>query len=367
LFLLATRLDSAAESIEVIGEYDAANYNPASQAHERYQGTEVHATFVAEISEHGWLISVSNIDNGNVSQLWFDGTNTFTLNKMELGISSDKQLVATVSPSKYYIPGNEDFIDISFPWLVYGLSPEIISSSPNIPLPWLVPRYHPDAFGYKWIFSPSSDGRFVARCEVVRDQTLDLTNKEEEMLRPDLIYPDTVMQRDSYIIGINSWKDIPSGFVAADYKCEKWQQTNGWSIPIVATARYYWPDFKLYTNAWFEGHLNANKIIAYDYPVNLPKPTSAIKVMDFRYREFNGTRLYRGARYTLKAGDSWKSSNDPALLAEAKNYLKHGPRYDALSIRPMQRIIIWLVFWALLLIPCAVVLYSKYKQKNKIK
>jgi len=371
LLFFTPQLSLAIESIEIQGDYDAANYNPASEAHERYQGTEIHATFVVKISDHIWFISVSNVDTGDLSQLWFDGTNTFTLNKIQLGVSNDKQYVATVSPSKYYIPGNKDYMDISFPWLVYGLSPGIVSSNNlglvDIPLPWLTPRYHPDAFGYKWIFSPSSDGRFVADCKIVRDQALDLANNEEEMLRPDLVYPDSVMRRNSYIIGINTWKYIPSGFVAADYKCEQWQQTNGWSLPIAATARYYWPDFKLYTNTWFEGHLKANKIVVYDHAVNLPQPANTIQVVDFRYRKFNGTRLYWSALYTLKAGDSWKSANDPVLLSEAKHYLSHGPRFDDFSPGGGKRIIIWLVFVALLLMPSTAILYSKHKQKNKIK
>jgi hypothetical protein len=365
LLLFAPQLGHSAGAIEVIGEYDATNYNPGSKAHEVYRGTQVNATFKVELSQHCWLISVSNIVNGDSAQIWFDGTSTFTLDKRQLDVSSGKQFIASISPTQYYVPGGRDAVDISFPWLVYGLSPTIISSNASgIPLPWLSPRSHADAFGYKWIFSPSSDGRFIAECKVVRDHALDLTNIEENMLRPDVIYPGNVMERNSYISDIYTGKYIPGGFVAAEYRCEKWQQTNGWSLPMAATVAYYWPDAAHLTNTWLEGHLKVNRIAVSDREIVLPEPFATTQVADFRYREFNGTRLYRGAIYTLKAGESWKSANDPLLLAEAKYHLTHGPRYDALSPAAGKKIIIWVVFGILLAIPCAIILYSKHKQNR---
>ena len=368
LLPLAWQLSHATGSIEIWGEYNASNYNPASKAHERYSGTEVHATFVAKVSESSWIMSATNTGDGAFSQLWFDGTNTFTLNQMPLNGGSSTSLVATISPSKYYFPGNKDYLHISFLWLTYGLSPHIISSNHlglvDIPLPWSVPRYQPNAYGYKWIISPSSDGTFMADCKVVRERALDLPDKEE-MLRPELVYPGTVSERNRYRTLLDLRKTIPDGFVAADYKCEEWQRTNGWLLPVATAAKYYWADGGSYKNPYFEGRLKATKIIACTDEVSLPRPVDTTKVVDFRYRKFNGTRLYRGALYTLKAGDSWKSANDPVLLAEAEHYLKHGPRYEAFLSDHGKRIIIWLVFAVSLLIPCTAVLYGKHRKKKE--
>jgi thiol-disulfide isomerase/thioredoxin len=47
-------------------------------------------------------------------------------------------------------------------------------------------------------------------------------------------------------------------------------------------------------------------------------------VADYRYKRANEARIFKYAEYTLKPGDSWRSADDPALLAKAEEWLKHG-------------------------------------------
>jgi hypothetical protein len=366
--LFVFHLSTATGSVEIRGTYDACKYNPASKTHEADKQTSVHAAFIAEISDSRWSICVSNANNGTVSRLWFDGTNTFTLNHEAVGMTGDKdELRATISPSKYYLPVNVDHLDISFPWLVYGLSPRTIT--PNhlglveIPLPWLSPLFHPNAFGYKWMISSSSDGRFLSECKIVRDHALDLSD-DEELLRPELSYPMNVAQRDRLIKLLDLNKFIPDGFVVGDYKCLAWLSTNGLSLPVEATVSYYWADVSLLTNSWFEGHLKADKIVVSTEQLTLPEPSDTVNVVDFRYRKFDGIRLYRQAYYQLKAGDTWKSANDPALLEEVQKYLKHGPKYNDMSLGRRKRFIIWSLFIAVWLTPCAIMLYRRKPKMN---
>jgi hypothetical protein len=370
LLLAACQAGHADGFIEIRGEYQAATYNPSTPAHEKHRDDDVHATFAAQLSDNRWSLIVTNVSDGRSSKLWFDGTNIFTLNDVELGgeDAGKHQLVATMSPSKYYFPGNEDYLHISFLWLAYGLSPRIVETNDlglvDIPLPWRIPHYRPEAYGWKWLFTPSDDGRFISSCTVVRDKALDLPDAQE-FLRPGLVYPTSVAEMNRYkkILGLR--KRIPNGFRVAAYECKQWEQTNGWSVPVAAEAKYYFADAKLYTNSWFEGSLQASEITVSDGDISLPQPVADTAVVDYRYRKFDGTHLYRGALYKLNAGDSWKSANDPALLAEADSYLKHGPRYDDL-LDHWKRSVTWLALAAWVALTCIVtgVLYAASKNKQ---
>jgi thiol-disulfide isomerase/thioredoxin len=59
----------------------------------------------------------------------------------------------------------------------------------------------------------------------------------------------------------------------------------------------------------------------------LPEIDTDTTVADYRYKRANQTRIFKCAEYTLGPGDSWRPENDPALLAKAEDWLKHGQEY----------------------------------------
>ena len=368
ILLLSVRQSLAAEEIiEVQGEYKAANFNPVSKAHEQYVGSGVHASFTVLLSKSEWLISATNLDDSLLfCQIWSDGTNTFTLNPVPSPDQHNNAIVATASASQYYLSSNDDYLHISLCWLVYGLCPGTVSSNKSglvdIPLPWRNPRFTPEAYGYKWTIRPSNDGRFAADCVVTRDKSLDLPDKQE-FLRPELVYPTSIAMRNKYEMykGRRLW--VTNGFVVARYSCTNWYLTNGWSVPKASTANFYWADGGQYCpNTWFEGSVVSTSILFLRGPIEFPKPKVPTAVVDFRYRRFNGARLFRGAQYTLKAGESWRSARDPVLLAEAEHFLQHGPRYDDLD--HWKRTVVWMLIVALVALPWAFMLLRKLNKRK---
>ena len=307
LLLFTCQQIFAEQIIEIYGEYNASAYNP--RTHQPYiDDRHVHVAFVAIISGNTWKICATNLDNKTTGQLWYNGENTYTLNTVSYGEPRSNAVVATVSPSPFYLAGAADYLDISVPWLTYGLSPNTIILSKkgvlDIPLPWLTPRYRPEAYGYKWIITPTSDGWFLDKCVVVRDVSLDLDEKEE-FLRPELVYPDTLENLNRYKLILGLRKAIPDGFIEARYECTEWYRTNNISIPLRSEFKYFMNPH--YSFPCFEGSLAATKVIVRNERENiLPEVSKPTQVIDFRYRKANSTRIFRGALYALNPGESWR-------------------------------------------------------------
>jgi len=359
-------------TIEVYGEYHAAAQNPQS-GKTYHDSRRVDASFVVIVIMGGnaWKVCATNLNTGQVGQIWCDGIETYTSETVEKGGTSPSTIV-TVSPSQFYLGSySGDYLDMSLPWLTYCLSPDMIAPDTNgiiaLPIPWMNPRVSLGAYLYKWIISPS-EGQFIESLSTVRDNALDLSD-DQALLRSDFVYPSSIGGYNRERTTLNFLRTIPNGWVETKFKCTQWYHTNHILIPAESEIQHYMfpgaasrPPFP---HPLFYGKLKAINVILLKAQGHNWLPTSASQeshVFDFRYRQANKTRIYRYAEYTLHPGESWKSADDPTLLSQAARYLKHGPRFDAFFYPNKRNNLVWLLFGFVILIPVMAVLWNKHKK-----
>jgi len=218
------------------------------------------------------------------------------------------------------------------------------------------------------MISPTDDGKFIAAFSLVRDHSLDLPD-DESLLRPDFVYPSDVGGYNSERTSLNYFKKIPNGWMDAKYECMAWCRTNNLVIPSESKFQVFM--FSVFPHPYpypvFVGELKANVVNLCEIQENdlIPKVGHLTKVLDFRYRRANDTRIYRYADYMLIPGESWKPDNNPSLLAQAARYLKDGPRYNAFLHPNKRNFMAWLPFGAVILTAWVAILWCINKKNKK--
>ncbi len=367
-FLASSRI--GAETLKIRGEYHFADYNPRDGTPYTDQQGTFH--FTAILQGMTWEISVTNVDDPSFwSKILYDGTNTFTFVPYTTPFFTPAKVkpgetFVTITRSPYFLSAVSDWPRIYIPWIVYGLNPELViknaDGSVEIPLPWETSRIKESAYGYDWKITPSQDGRFVARCEIIRDRKLDLSTPGRELLRLQLDYPDSVDDKDYRLKTLEYRDSPPSGFTNTTYECSSWWITNGWVIPIKAKLIQFDHAYKF---AWSTQSLvvDSVQIQNNDSPL-LGPPAGTTVVHDYRYKKSNDSRIFKYADYTLTTGENWKGPNEPTLLEKANDWLKHGRRYDWYEYSP-QHILAWIIAVLFLLLPAVFVLIKKTQQNRK--
>jgi len=355
--------------VEVHGEIDAADYNPITG--KVYTNSPSRAIFVAVISGDAWKLCVTNIDNTAWwSVVAYDGTNTYVERPFggnyKQGIMPRIDLnQARIRPSASFLPIEGDSLGITIGWLAYGLSPQAIKAKTinndivEIPLPWEVRSM---SFGYKWNFKFLPSERYVSNCTAIRDQSLDL-NEDEELMRPELRYPDSIQARQEYVTGFSFRHNRPTGFVAARYECTEWHDYgNGNSVPTASDIQVF--DSPRYSYPFQKISLKADKVVVRQGAVSvLPEIKTLTEVDDWRCRRVGKSRILPSAEYTLQPGDLWKSDNDPFLETVASSqFEKNGIQYNKMTTK--KNIFAWLLL-ALLCAPAVVLLWKTTKTKTK--
>jgi thiol-disulfide isomerase/thioredoxin len=325
----------AEQTVEIHGYVEVANYNPGTG--EVHLNTKAHSTFVATLSGHAWSICVTNVERGVTrwTQRLCDGTNTYVLSPSGgsfWNTNAPKRNLqqATISPSTVALTFDADPLGASLVSIAYGLSPHSFATNQiglvEMPLPWTVVRENPNAFGFKWVFSEPSDGRFLKDFCVFREEALDLP-EQAELLRPQLDYPETLADYQGYMRELRWRKMSPQGYLRARYKCQEWYRTNHISIPRESKLEVFLPP----SQGNLPGrilHLEATHVtIRAGLDRVLPEIDADTIVVDYRYKKANKTRIFKYAQYMLKPGESWRSATDPTLLAEAEDWLEHGQEY----------------------------------------
>lgn len=358
--------EASGQVVEIHGTYDSAEYNPKSGAPN--QNTVQSAEFTATISKEGWKIFARNKRNpASWSEVIYDGTNTYTRIPYQDGNfikpSQESNLVfCTISHSPLYLGVVDDRMRIFIPWITYGLSPQKVqptkSGKLEIPLPWAVPHIFLTAYGFNWLIQATPDRRFIENCEVIRDVSLDLSEKDEFYSRPELDYPSTVSALNVYRETLDYRKAITNDFVKARYTCSGWCFTNNTKVPMISELQYYVPPF---TNSVFRAKLRASTVAVRDEEgALLPQIDSPMMVYDYRYKRANSTRIFKFAEYTLNPGDIWRPDNDPELLAQAASHLRWGERIDEYAYR--KNLFVWLLMAVILAWPITMFFRLRYKR-----
>lgn len=324
-----------AQNIEIHGFVDSANHN--TKTGEALPFSKAHSSFVVKRFGFAWSVSVTNVERGFTwwAQRAYDGTNTYVLRPSGGSLwqtnSPDRSLqLATISPSAVALTLDGDPLGAALVSITYGLSLRSFTTNQigvvEMPLPWTVVRDNPNAYGFKWLIRSSEDGSFLNDFEVLREEALDLP-EQEEFLRPQMDYPNTLEAYRDYLSELRDRKSSPQGYLRARYQCQEWYRANSATLPKESKLEVYLPPI--------EGKLPGRifRLEATDISIRpgiaqvQPKITSDTAVADYRFKKANQTRIFKCAEYTLKSGDSWPPANDPALLAKADDWLKSGPEY----------------------------------------
>ena len=341
--------DGAAQDIEVFGKYDGSAQNPETGVSYK-DNRQIHASFVAVAGEHSWRLIATNLDTGDVGQMWYDGTNSYVVEAESSHAGEPRTNVACVSRSPFYLGSySGDYLDMSLPWITYCLSPRFLTTNKGnivaLPVPWLKPHMSPGAYAYGWIIHAVKGGKFIETASVVRDTTLDLPG-DKVLFEPELAYPDTAGQYDALMSTRHFMGTISNGWVETDFEVTDFYQTNGVKIPAESQISHF-----MYSGGGgrapfqyplFVGHLTSTKIILHgDQDLPNTGPEQAVQVFDFRYHKLSNHRNFAFAEYGLASGDPWKTADDQSLLAEQEDYIQHGPRYDSFVTRKVN--IVWIL------------------------
>ncbi len=362
VFLLTTVQVTQCQTLEIYGVYQVVRYNARKAT--VYSNETLNASFRAIISRNGWKIDATNLDDrASWNEIIYDGTNTYTFTPYAghfVNPASQTNLVfCTISPGPIYVSPVSDLVDSYIPWITYCVSPRNIKEAEDspieIPNPWALSRLSLGAYGYNWIMKPSVDGWFIKSCRVVRDTSLDFSLKKE-LLQPQIDYPDTLADfnrvRSDYQADL---KGVPNGFVAMYYEVNVWLKTNNLAVPEASAFEFYVPPYPISPLAVV--NLSANSIIVRPGREKLlPLPSDPTLVHDYRYKARNGPRMFPYATYTLQAGSSWKTTNDPTILAQETYQLEYGRKFADFGYK---NVLIWLLMMVLITTSIIVWRYKK--------
>jgi hypothetical protein len=324
-------LTNEKETLQILGHYSHIFSNGAPPKTNNY-------SFIAFTASNGWKISITN---ANQPKEWgimrYDGTNIYMIGTDLLNAYT---IYGYVYPGQFYVPeAADDSVKPFFPWMVFYLTPQMIRDFErkgiiDMPTPW-GRRYSLLDYGYKWKTHYSDDGKVIQRIDIVRDSTLDLKTEEDELRRASINYPFEYSSREHRLQALHVRKNVPDGFVRATYECEAVCQTNSTLIPSAAKFAEYWPNFNEPqgpSRLVFEMALQVDEIkLLQNADISEIISPAKMSVSDYRYQTTTSRTKFNFATYTLNAGDSFPSGNDSVLLAQAKDWIKHGSAYDSLQ------------------------------------
>jgi thiol-disulfide isomerase/thioredoxin len=325
----------AEQSVEIQGVVESANYNPKTG--EALPYSKAHSAFLAKLSGAAWWVCVTNSERGITwwSQRIYDGTNTYVLKPSggsfwQTNPPNPRLQLATISPSTSAVTLDADPFGAALVSMTYGLSARSFATNLlgliEMPLPWTVVRDNPNAFGFNWVIRPSAGGRFLQEVAVLREKSLDLPEREE-LLRPELDYPETLPIYQGLMSELRDRIASPQGYRRAQYKCNEWNSKNDLTLPKASTLEVFLPS----GNGDFPTRIfrleSTNVVVRLGTEPLLPEIAIETSVADYRYKRITEKRIFKYGDYTLRPGDSWLSSEDPRILRKAEDWMQHGQEY----------------------------------------
>ena len=170
----------------------------------------------------------------------------------------------------------------------------------------------------------------MQRIDVLRDESLDRATPEDELRRSRANYPFDMSYREGLLQNLEFRKSLTNGYDVASFDYKEIVHTNGIPIPFTTEFVRYWPGRDGPPVVQDELTLKVDQIEFLQKAVISKIVTpGVVSVDDYRYQMANNRTKFNYATYTLNAGDSFRSGNDPVLLAQAEDWLKHGQRYES--------------------------------------
>jgi len=325
------------------------------------------------MSGRAWNVRVTDTDNPRWWELRaYDGTNSYSLRPLGGAFkaeSPEQQRVDTnavlINNAPWPIPSEgADPLGIAAVCITYGWSPETFRTNGlglvEIPIPWTVVRDNLNAWGYKWVVHSWMDGRFLDSFEVVRDNRLD-QDRKKELFRPEFDYPETLKAYNGYMAQLQDRHLRSNGCVRARYRVANWCRTNSVTLPQISKLEVFYPppDSEL-PGRVFE--VKGTTFVTRETSAPMaPEVQRDTVVADYRYKRAKNTRIFKYAEYCLRPGDQWKGEHDPALLAQADEWLKHGRKYTHFADSG-KRWFAWFLLAAVLAAP-ALIAWANAKRK----
>lgn len=355
---------SATPVINVRGQYVLTNYS-----FNRPIGRPLSVNFSATISENAAALFATNADDESVwESIIYDGTNTYLLTPSAGHFFEPKEApqCGLVSPGRLYYMVNRSLLNTCFPWMVYCLKPEDLTS--NTCSPAVAWRSEVTAYGWGWKnIKTLPDGRFLKSFAIVRNAMLDLDN-ESSFLRPTLEYPQTIDVLRAENQYLHYLKGIPNNWVGRSYSCTGWYSTNGFTIPSSCEFKHFtYSGGATFITDSTKIQADTITLLEDNETICMPALTKKSYIRDYRYTRRDDVRMFPYAEYV--GSGTWKSSNDPELLAQADAYMKNGPKIGQLAtisrlVSPMgnRRLnLIWLSLLLVNVIAVAMLVRNKLK------
>lgn len=182
-----------------------------------------------------------------------------------------------------------------------------------------------------------------------------------EFRRSTYEFPVTVDRLESEKETLKRRRQIPHGWISRTYECRRWENKEGWSIPLEAqfTHRTYGSE----VNETATIVATSTHITDECGPLSAPPITERTYIRDYRYTRRTRERFFPYAEY-VEIG-RWRGDTDPELFAQAEAYLKHGPKIGSVSwFDPRYKGRIQVIWLALVLVSVAVLgVMMKHKRK----
>lgn len=317
-------------------------------------------------ADGAWSLESTNSVSRIVwSKAYFDGISLYFLQPSAGGagtngtILADTNLVlASISQGPLILLPHDDYCEVSSLWLTFCSAAAykalgLHDYTSTWPIPMWHARVSPRAWGFRWRFGSllSSDYffHFFQTLRVVRDTSLDLRSFEQDLRRPEVIYPRDSRSRELARGGRDSLQAYTNVSMGLTMAVEESNMISGMSYPRTARVRLYGggPKNRPYLEILI---VTANASVTDSAAIAVSPTAVRTGVTDYRYGRKNDKRQYVAATYSLRPGQSWRPTNDPKLLARAESYMARGPTLDSYRIN-VRHYIVWCALCVVIALP----------------
>jgi hypothetical protein len=297
----------------------------------------------AEISSIGtWRIASTNqASPGWVSLCVFDGTNTYFVQpSISTAASAGPDLpdpaldLAVVGSGPAPLTPADDVCNATALWTAFctraaaNLTPG--EATPEWPIVSWYPRSNLKAWGFRMEFGgdAATVGGVPMPAEVKwkRDVTLMARPFDEEILRPDFLFPMDPVSKGMNEQQFYGLKAYTNGSLGAVYSVREWSSVGTGRAPRKSALSFFGGGSKPHEFRRME--IVVDNVRVGEVAAHQPPPIRVeTRVDDYRYGEKTVRKQYPAATYFAAARGQWRSNEDPDLIRQREAYRERGPVY----------------------------------------